>query len=62
MESECGRNAQQIVSYRDIQTERKGGFELLAAGAIEIDAEQGACCLRADRASSMVNRKLTHCA
>jgi hypothetical protein len=40
MESECGRNAQQIVSYRDIQTERKGGFQLIAAGAIEIDAQR----------------------
>jgi hypothetical protein len=45
-----------IVTF---QTERKGGFELLAAGAIEIDAQRSG---GADRASSMVNRKLTHCA
>ncbi len=40
------------------QTERKGGFELIAAGAIEIDASGAG----AHVTCGMVNRKLTHCA
>src|SRR5262245_38651406 len=63
MASECGRNAQQIMSYRDISNRAEMGISLRPM-AVEIDVKAALRPLvcKPRGASNMVNPKLRHCA